>query len=430
MSLLAELTDDPWSGVTPSVYETARLVVHAPWLGGHDARIRYLVGAQHPDGTWGGPAEYALVPTLSAVDALLQVGQHAPAHRGLKALYRLLRRPPRLPDTVAVELIVPALAESLGLRSPFDTRPLHALRSRPLPEKLWHTLEIFGPRPEVRTVNGIVAASPAATAVQLGGPRPGESLAYLEKVQARHGGPVPAGVPVPLFERSWIIVALRSAGLDLHVPEATIDLIHAAFGPDGAAGGPGLPADTDDTATALHALALCDSPRATGVLDKYREARYFACFPAERTPSTSTNAHVLQALGEDELLEEWLRDMQEPDGYWRDKWHASPYYATACVVNALHGNKKATDWVLRNQRDDGSWGRWEGTYEETAYAIRILSHSRQDVSEAMICGAQFMHEWGQRPHPPLWHDKDLYTPTRIVQAEGRAALHLACAVCR
>ena len=56
--------------------------------------------------------------------------------------------------------------------------------------------------------------------------------------------------------------------------------------------------------------------------------------------------------------------------------------------------------------------------------------SRRDVGEVMTRGAKFLHGWGDRPHPPLWHDKDLYTPTRIVLAEGMAALHLACAVCR
>ncbi|GLY51074.1 prenyltransferase/squalene oxidase repeat-containing protein [Lentzea sp. NBRC 102530] len=407
------------------MYETGRLVALAPWLKGHQARIRYLLDSQHADGTWGGPGEYALVPTLSAVDAL---GRHPAARRGLAALRRLLSRPVKLPDTVAVELIVPALAERLGLRTPFDPRPLHALRHRPLPDKLWHTLEIFGPRPEVVPVGGIVAASPAATAVHLGMPRPGDGLRYLEAVQEAHGGPVPAGVPVPLFERSWIVVALKSAGLD--VPDAAIGEIAAAFGPRGAAGGPGLPADADDTATALHALALCDSPGPISTLGRYREARHFACFPGERTPSTSTNAHALQALRHDRALEEWLRDMQEPDGSWRDKWHASPYYATACVTNALRGNEKAVDWVLATQRADGSWGRWEGTYEETAYAIRILAWSARDVTAATGRGAQFLHSWGERPHPPLWHDKDLYTPTRIVQAEGVAALHLACAVSR
>ncbi|MET9226671.1 prenyltransferase/squalene oxidase repeat-containing protein [Lentzea sp. NPDC003310] len=407
------------------MYETARLVALAPWLRGHAARVRFLLDSQHADGTWGGPGEYALVPTLSAVDAL---GPHSAARRGLAALRGLLGRPVALPDTVAVELIVPALAERLGLRTPFDPRPLHALRRRPLPAKLWHTLEVFGPRPEVRAVDGVVAASPAATAVQLGGPVPGPGLDYLEAVQERHGGPVPAGVPVPLFERSWIVVALRSAGLD--VPDTATDGIRAAFSVDGAAGGPGLPADADDTATALHALALCDRPGPVRVLDRYREARHFACFPGERTPSTSTNAHALQAVGPDRELEEWVRDMQEPAGNWTDKWHASPYYATACATNALRGNDKAVDWVLGTQRDDGSWGRWEGTYEETAYALRVLSHATRDVSRAVHRGAMFLRHWGDRAHPPLWHDKDLYTPTRIVRAEGRAALHLACAVRR
>jgi hypothetical protein len=257
---------------------------------------------------------------------------------------------------------------------------------------------------------------------------PGASLDYLEAVQERHGGPVPAGVPVPLFERSWIVVALRSAGLD--VPDSVAGQINAAFEQRGAAAGPGLPADADDTATALHALALCGVPGPVSILDRYREARHFACFPGERTPSTSTNAHALQAIGHDRVLEEWLRDVQEPAGNWLDKWHASPYYATACVTNALRGNEKAADWVLATQHDDGSWGRWEGTYEETAYAIRVLSHSKRDVTTAISRGAKFLQEWGDRAHPPLWHDKDLYTPTRIVQAEGTAALHLACAVCR
>ena len=30
-------------------------------------------------------------------------------------------------------------------------------------------------------------------------------------------------------------------------------------------------------------------------------------------------------------------------------------------------------------------------------------------------------------HPPLWHDKDLYAPGRIVAAELIAVLHLASA---
>jgi squalene cyclase len=63
------------------------------------------------------------------------------------------------------------------------------------------------------------------------------------------------------------------------------------------------------------------------------------------------------------------------------------YYATACCAAALgsYGGvtaqptlRKAVEWVLDTQRADGSWGRWTGTYEETAYAVHILLQTRKD----------------------------------------------------
>jgi squalene cyclase len=139
-------------------------------------------------------------------------------------------------------------------------------------------------------------------------------------------------------------------------------------------------------------------------------------------------------------LTRWLCDQQAADGSWRDKWHASPYYATLCCALALadHGGgaagttvRKARDWVLDTQHRDGSWGRWAGTYEETAYAVQILlrtggSRADEVVERAAARGcAVLLNTTRGHQHPPLWHDKDLYTPVRIVRAEGLAALHLA-----
>ena len=110
-------------------------------------------------------------------------------------------------------------------------------------------------------------------------------------------------------------------------------------------------------------------PRSPKCLWHYRQGNHFACFPAERTPSTSTSAHVLQAFGAclpalprpDRYLDamtaltRWLCDQQAADGSWLDKWHSSPYYATLCCALALaeHGGapaapavRKAVDWVL------------------------------------------------------------------------------------
>jgi hypothetical protein len=136
----------------------------------------------------------------------------------------------------------------------------------------------------------------------------------------------------------------------------------------------------------------------------------------------------------------WLCDLQEADGSWSDKWHASPYYATRCCALALadHGGRTAdaavraaVDWVLATQHGDGSWGRWDGTFEETAYAVQILLRTGTSYADGRIehaaargCAVLLSNAAGQE-HPPLWHDKDLYTPLWIVRAEGIAALHLA-----
>ncbi|MFC7639782.1 hypothetical protein ACFQX6_01025 [Streptosporangium lutulentum] len=69
--LVAGLVTDAWGQVSASAYETGRLVSLAPWLTGHAGRVRFLLNAQRPDGGWGAPGGYALVPTLSVTEALL-----------------------------------------------------------------------------------------------------------------------------------------------------------------------------------------------------------------------------------------------------------------------------------------------------------------------------------------------------------------------
>nr|BFE77696.1 hypothetical protein GCM10020093_002970 [Planobispora longispora] len=135
-------------------------------------------------------------------------------------------------------------------------------------------------------------------------------------------------------------------------------------------------------------------------------------------------------------LAAWIRDRQEADGSWRDRWHVSPYYATACCAIALHefGGEESADavdraaaWVLGGQRPDGSWGRWEGTAEETAYALQtlLLTGSARRDREAVGRGYRRLLEIRDRDAPPLWVDKDLYLPVVIVRAAVLGALHLA-----
>ncbi|EHR49456.1 hypothetical protein SacmaDRAFT_1173 [Saccharomonospora marina XMU15] len=485
---LSEMLADPTGRFEPSVYETGRLVSLTPALAGHEQRVNFLLAQQKQDGRWGGPDDYHIVPTLSATEALL-AEQHRPgadprvraaAERGVRALARRLSRNGSLPDTVAVEIVVPGLVDDINahlLRRAAAPLPvpdaasaelLATLRAavaqgHGLPEKLAHSLEVIGEPARgasfVTPVDGrIVGCSPAATAVWLGNDGVRDEnhpcVGYLRQVTEPEGG-VPVAAPLALFERSWVLSTLSEAGLSFTAPAGLVASLHSAFGEQGAAGGLGLPADADDTATALYALAKLGSPRSPECLWNYDAGDHFACFPEERTPSTSTNAHVLQAIGASLAagsaadvdryraaawrVTRWLADTQQLEGHWDDKWHASPYYATVCCATALaaYGTpegvqavRRAVDWVMRTQRDDGSWGHWSSTREETAYGVRTLLRAGEpgdhEVAAAAARGAAFLLESrGEERHPPLWHDKDLYTPTRIVDTEVFAALYLA-----
>ncbi|WP_186763322.1 prenyltransferase/squalene oxidase repeat-containing protein [Lentzea tibetensis] len=449
--LVTRVAGDPFGQVSPSVYETARLVALAPWLEGHATRVRFLVSAQNPDGTWGAPDGYGLVPTLSATEALLDLEPRV-AERGLAALHRSTP----VPDTIAHELIIPWLVGELNARigsrlhCPVDDRVHTILRDmvrsgRSIPEKVWHSLEAFGAdarrAASVTPSGGLVCGSPAATAAWLGEPGGHEVLHQLQK---RNGGPVPGVAPITVFEPAWVAVMLADAGMADRVPASLVAAVRRGFTAHGAPAGPGLPADSDDTAAALSALARLGQPGDPSALWNYEQDDYFVCFPQELTPSISTNAHILDALGEYahgqprfhaaiDKITRYLVATQAADGSWLDKWHASPYYATTCCAQALARVsgaaaqpmvRRAVDWVLDTQRDDGSWGRWTGTVEETAYAVQLLLLcGGPEMAGAAERAGEFLRETDDA-FPPLWHDKDLYTPIDVVRAARLAARRL------
>ncbi|MGW0805329.1 prenyltransferase/squalene oxidase repeat-containing protein [Nonomuraea sp. NPDC002799] len=488
--LIDSLMLRPWGQVSTSVYETGRLVSLAPWLVGHRERLDYLTGAQRQDGAWGAPDGYDLVPTLSATEAILAAVARADrgidlghlarvADRGLGRLAVLLGRRIELPDMPAIEHIVPSLValinrhiERLTGHAPLPLPErmsydrLHRVTSligsgAEIPEKLLHALEIAGDEAgQVSTARpaaiGTVGASPAATAAWLGGrdtDDTGRSARdHLEAVVRLYGGPVPVGLPITVFERGWVLSWLVRAGVPVKVPPEMVADLRTAIGPGGAAAGPGLPADADTTSVALYALALLGAPCEPGSLLSFRFGSHFSTWPAEQGASVSVNAHVLDALGQyvacvpaaapryGQIMADvaaWIRDRQRPDGAWADRWHASPYYATASCALALQSFggqvsaepvRAAAAWVLGTQRPDGSWGRWEGTAEETAYAMQILLAAGEPDARrlrAVAAGQSYLTRSAGAAHPPLWHDKDLYVPLAVTRAAVLAASHLA-----
>ncbi|MBY8872582.1 prenyltransferase [Micromonospora sp. PLK6-60] len=490
--LVVALAARPAGSVSPSVYETARVVSDAPWLGGHAERLRYLLAGQRPDGAWGAPGGYALVPTVSAVEALLRSrrwpGPHPDevaraATRGLAALRdRLLVADEPVPDTPGVDLILPELLDRIGvLLAAGDVEPgspaalplprgMTRRRSqavgallvagRPVPQKLWHAFEALAVPARagvaVRPVHGAVGASPAATAAWLGDradPQVDQAaLGYLVRAAGAQDGPVPCTTPITVFERAWVLASLARAGAARDVPERLLTELAAAIGPTGAATSPGLPTDADTTSVALYALARLGRPVPPDSLREYDTGAHFCTWRGEDGSSVTTNAHVLEALGwharhagspehasAAQRVAGWLLDGQLPDGSWTDRWHASAYYATASVAVSLAGYApdrarravdRAVDWVLASQRADGSWGRWGGTAEETAYALHVLLGTGRPagpgVAAAVRRAVDFLDDDpdGTATDTPLWHDKDLYHPVLIVRAAVVAARQL------
>ncbi|WP_240809639.1 prenyltransferase/squalene oxidase repeat-containing protein [Actinomadura sp. WMMA1423] len=549
-ALVADLVRDTWGRSSPSVYETGRLVSLAPWLTGHSERIRFLLDTQRPDGGWGPPDPgYALVPTLSATEALLStlasVGRRWPsgvyvaevvrgAGRALRTVARWIYggAATDFPDMPAIEHITPALIEAInghldrlrddpalatwwtggrlvppaGMDGAFVAAArAHLEAGGAVPLKVQHALEVAGasarraesvhpvplpaptrprgdsPAPQEPGRFATVGASTAATAAWLGSPgRGGEgvdaALRYLEAAVEQHGGPVPVAVPVTNFERGWVLGWLARAGLAPSVPPELTAQMRASLGEEGAPGGTGLPPDADTSSGVLYALSLLGEPHPPDLLWKYETKTHFCSWPGENGRSVTTNAHVLEAFGH--YLESggadpagryaasarkaasWLTGEQSNDGSWVDRWHASPLYATSCAALALNefggaesadAVRRAVEWVLREQRPDGSWGRWEGTAEETAYAVHILTLARPSADDATDPAAREAAERAVRRgdaylraalrtttgpltgarrdvdsgKAPLWHDKDLYRPTTIVQAAVLGALRLA-----
>lgn len=510
--LVVDLMVEPRGRVSPSVYETGRVVTHAPWLVGHAARLRYLTAAQRSDGGWGGPDGYALAPTLSAVEALLatlrrydaRAERVVPADRLLKAADRGLvmladrawgRGALSTPDMPAVDLIVPALTTAvnshlerlaaepiegldqwagrrLALPSGMDHRRLDGVRAMlrsgaQVPTKLLHALEVVADlaaeAPGISPLPfGTIGASPAATAAWLGTVEPPNpydpARRYLEGVARQQRGPVPCAAPITVFERAWALGWLAQVGVPMTVPDALLLSLHAAVRPGGTPAGPGLPSDADTTSMALYTLGLLGVRYEPHSLWAYETDSHFCTWQGEDGESATVNAHVLEAFGQHVAMSggeagqryvpvmgkvtHWLCERQLSDGRWLDRWHASPYYATASCALALDrfgmgrtavaAVDRAVEWVLATQRSDGSWGWRNGTAEETAYAMRILLTRFTDVVDHAVSRAYsyLRRSIRGRPSsrladPPQWHDKDLYLPVLIVRSAVLAALYQA-----
>jgi halimadienyl-diphosphate synthase len=262
--------------------------------------------------------------------------------------------------------------------------------------------------------------------------------------------------PFRNFESLWVINNLalidRSDRFTAWLPEGYLDGLEHLVGIAGVALDDefGIP-DADCTSVACYLLALAGRSVEPSTLINYEipGERTFRTYFYERNPSVSTNIHALEALRlmpnyPDRLtvmerVEQMLFANRRFNLFWTDKWHASPYYATAYALVALldidhpiHPECLDTiEWLVNNQREDGSWGYFDrGTAEETAYALLALQRAHlfgKVPGDVLQKGIDYLlAENGLEDENPsyveLWLGKCLYAPYDIIRSAILAAL--------
>lgn len=448
------------------------------------AALAWLSENQLPDGSWGAEAPMyyhdRVICTLAAMVALSVRGRRGhdkvQVEKGKLALERIvgsatqgLQSDPN-GATVGFEMIAPTLAaeaEKLGIIKNQGNRILGRL-SQQRAKKLsylqgkminrhvtmafsaemagtdgQHMLDIENLQEE----NGSVGVSPSATAYFATYIKRGDeaSLNYLRNTLKPDGG-MPNVAPFDVFEIAWSLWNLslipglgRPAKLKPH-----LDFLSNAWQPKvgiGFAAGYSVK-DSDDTGLVYDTLLRYGIEKDLASLLAYEENDHFRCFDLEVNPSISANIHVLGALAQTGLdnknssvrkVLSFLRKARGENAFWVDKWHSSPYYATAHAIIACAGIAndlvgEAVEWIISTQNANGSWGTYIPTAEETAYAIQALWVWNEKVARVPKAvfrkGAQWLREHMNDPYPPLWIGKCLYSPNLVIRSAVISALAL------
>ena len=448
--------------------------------------LSWLAENQLPDGSWGAlaPVYYhdRVLCTLAAMIALTYRGRRGhdkvQIENGRLALERIvsgatlgLQADPN-GATVGFEMIAPILADEaerlgliqkqgnhiLGRLSKQRAKKLSFLKGKTINRYVTmafsaemagkdgqHMLDVENLQEE----NGSVGVSPSATAYFATYIKPGDqaSLEYLKNVSNPDGG-MPNVAPFDVFEIAWTLWNLSLIpDLDYKVKlKPHLEFLSNAWQPKtgiGFAAGYSV-RDSDDTGLVYETLLRYGIEKDLASVLSYEEEDHFRCFDLEVNPSISANIHVLGALTQAGLdsrnssVQKTLNFLRQSKDkhlpFWADKWHSSPYYATAHAIIACAGIDndlvaESVEWILNTQNKNGSWGTYLPTVEETAYAIQALWVWDQKVASVSKVvfrnGARWLKENMENLYPPLWIGKCLYSPNLVIRSAVISALALA-----
>ncbi len=434
--------------------------------------LRVVQSTQAADGGWAPDVNYVsarILATLASILAITEFEQgdvaRGNAQRGAEYV---LQAWPRLSAgqelTIGFELLAPTLIREGCRRGlPLDSLlggadALQQQKLKRLPEALVYnpqlsssfSLEFLGDRMDPERVarlllkNGSVGASVAATAYYCACTGDEAAMGYLRDVVETYGPDnIPYGAPVTLWPTIWVLHHLESAGIEVGRAEkaSALSFILQSFNSNGMTWCELVDyADSDVTALALLVLNANGTRGNWSFLDKFEATDGFLCFLSERGPSSSVNAHVLQALAcgahpESHRMAQkaarFLLETRHVDGCWVDKWHASPHYPTSRAIRGLlafdhdAAVRPSIEWLLSTQRRDGSWGHYDrASAEETAYAVHALTAwfdaGHPEVAGAIARAGVYLGGFdGSEPksvHPQLWISKVLYRPLAVVRS--------------
>ena len=446
--------------------------------------LSWLAENQLPDGSWGAPAPMyyhdRVLCTLAAMIALTYRGRRGhdkvQIENGRLALERMvggatqgLQADPN-GATVGFEMIAPTLAteaEKLGIIKNQGNRILGRLSKQRAKKLAYlqgnmisrHVTMAFSSEmagidgqqmldaENLQETNGSVGLSPSATAYFATYVKKSDetSLIYLRQTSKPDGGQ-PNVSPFDIFEVAWSLwnLSLVPGMKTLTKLQPHIQFLSNAWEPRrGVAFSTAYSVkDSDDSVVTYNALLRFGIEKDLASILAYEEKDHFRCFNLEVNPSISANIHILDALLQSGLTNKnssvikilgFLKKARGENPFWVDKWHASAYYPTAHAVIACAGSvsyfaEESVQWLLRSQNADGSWGTYLSTVEETAYAIQALWVWNEKVARipqgVLKNAARWLTDHMDKPYPPLWIGKCLYSPQLVVRSAALSALAL------
>jgi halimadienyl-diphosphate synthase len=449
-----------------------------------DNALDWLCENQLPDGSWGAlkPFNYhdRLISTLAALIALRdrngRSGFKSRFDKGLTALEKIAGNGSKdlhtdsQGATVAFEMIIPTLvaeAKQLGIIRQHATRildpiaiqrkiKLDLIKGKPINRFLTasFSIEMAGKDGQnlldsrnLQESNGSIGHSPSATAYYSLYVAPGDekALMYLKTAMDSDGG-LPDLLPFDVFEASWVLWnILLIKELDIDSDKYILPLItflEDGWMPDR---GIGLSVtysipDGDNTAFVYEVLSRYGRTKNLNPILTFEETEHFRTYHLEANSSISVNIHALGALRqaglpiENPSIQKILKHLERTraaGAYWYDKWNLSPYYPTCHAIIACSGYadsliEPSIQWIIDTQHDDGSWGFFFPTAEETAYSLQAMTiwKSRGGVFPKSILKKAFdwLIDHIEPPYPPLWIGKGLYSPELVVKSAILSAL--------